>query len=104
MRKSNVVSREYHQQIVKRLKEESENLKYDLDTRRTQMALLESKIADLKAEGEALRARLTDEQKKHEYTRAVLSGTQTRLQKADEDIVRFRKSIAAIGKVAEIAF
>lgn len=44
MRKSNVVSREYHQQIVKRLKEENGNLRFDLDTRRMQVERLESQI------------------------------------------------------------
>lgn len=98
MSKSNVVTRKYHEQVVENLRAEIRDC-----------ATLGTRVVELEREVVQLQEALDSEKKRHEYTKANLSGAQTLLNEANNAVGRFRRAIfrramAAIGKVAEIAF
>lgn len=98
MSKSNVVIREYHEQVVENLRAEIRDC-----------ATLGTRVVELERAVVQLQEALDSEKKRHEYTKANLSGAQTLLNEANNAVGRFRRAIfrramAAIGKVAEIAF
>jgi chromosome segregation ATPase len=93
MSKSNVVTRKYHEQVVENLRAEIRDC-----------ATLGTRVVELEREVVQLQEALDSEKKRHEYTKANLSGAQTLLGEANNAVGRFRRAMAAIGKVAEIAF
>ena len=96
---SKVVTRKYHEQVV-----------FDLQQREHVLAKEHSELGakfvaaeqSAKEEIARLKTALEDERKRHQFTRDSLVSAHTACSKLHDDVARYRKTLAAMMKVAEV--